>query len=116
MFVSFQNIYFYTSTINNWQNLLETDYYKKIIIDALEFNVNSKRIKLFGFVIMPNHLHLIFELLVEDPIYFQRNFNKYTSQQIIGYMIAKGKEKTCLITLPHRQIESTKFGKDDPNG
>jgi REP element-mobilizing transposase RayT len=65
---------------------------------------------------MPNHLHLIFELLVEDPIYFQRNFNKYTSQQIIGYMIAKGKEKTCLITLPHRQIESTKFGKDDPNG
>lgn len=81
--MEFGNIYFYTATITNWRNLLEPNKYKDIIIDSLRYLVNSKKIKLYGFVIMPNHIHFIWELLEfngkEMP---HASFMKFTSHQI----------------------------------
>lgn len=52
-------IFFWTATINQWQKLLQPDTYKDIIIDSLNYLSNAKKIDVFGFVIMPNHIHLI---------------------------------------------------------
>lgn len=52
-------IYFYTATILNWIPLLRDDSYKKIITDSLNYLVKKGTIKVYGFVIMPNHIHLI---------------------------------------------------------
>jgi len=54
-------IYFYTATILHWQKLLENDTYKLIIIESLTHLVQQQKIKVYGFVIMPNHIHLLFE-------------------------------------------------------
>ncbi len=43
----------------NWQKLLQHDERKQILMDSLKFMVNEKRIWLYGFVIMPNHIHLM---------------------------------------------------------
>ena len=55
--------YFYTATILNWHHLLKSDRYKDIIMSSLRHLVQRGKIKVYAFVIMPNHIHLIWELL-----------------------------------------------------
>ncbi len=75
---------YFTATILEWKHLLKLDKYKDIIVSSLEFLVNKKRIVLYGFVIMSNHIHLIWQIqqgyLPKDV---QQSFMKYTSQMII---------------------------------
>jgi len=76
-------LYFFTATITHWRKLLEPEKYKFIILESLSNLVNRKKIAIYGFVIMPNHIHLIWELLEmngkESP---HSSFMKYTSHQI----------------------------------
>ena len=61
-FMEKEEIYFWTATINKWQMLLEQDEFKDIIIDSLKFLSDKGIIDVFGFVIMPNHIHLIWRI------------------------------------------------------
>ncbi|MFT4737393.1 MAG: REP element-mobilizing transposase RayT [Cyclobacteriaceae bacterium] len=55
-------IYFWTATIRRWQNLLRNDHYKKVITDSLQQLSDRQLIHVYAFVIMPNHIHLIWKL------------------------------------------------------
>jgi REP element-mobilizing transposase RayT len=55
---------FFTATILEWQPLLLENRYKDIIIDSLRFMVQHQRVVLYSFVIMPNHIHLIWQWLL----------------------------------------------------
>ena len=55
-------IYFWTATISKWIHLLQDDKYKEIIISSLEYLSGKCLVDVFGFVIMPNHIHLILRL------------------------------------------------------
>jgi REP element-mobilizing transposase RayT len=84
------NVYFFTATNLNWIHLLEEDEHKNIIINSLKFLCEQKRIKVLGFVIMPNHIHLIWQILVPHKnADVQRDFLKYTAQQIKFNLIKK---------------------------
>lgn len=76
-------IQFFTATNLWWKKLLQPDKYKQIIIDSLKFLVEKERVKVYGFVIMPNHIHIIWKInenhKLEDV---QRDFLKYTAQMI----------------------------------
>jgi REP element-mobilizing transposase RayT len=52
---------FLTATILNWQHLLD-DEFKQIVINAMRWLVNQKRCRIYGFVIMPNHIHLLWKI------------------------------------------------------
>ena len=74
---------FYTATIYEWKHLLLQDKYKEIIIDSLKFLVAYKRIELNAFVIMSNHIHIIWKALSGfTPDDNQASFMKYTAQQM----------------------------------
>jgi putative transposase len=74
---------FFTATILNWQKLLEPDKYKEIIINSMRFMVEDKRIKIYAFAIMSNHIHLIWQMQpLIHPEHVQRDFLKYTAQRI----------------------------------
>ena len=51
--------HFFTATILEWKHLLYDDEIKDIIIRSLEFMEADKRIKVYGFVIMPDHIQVI---------------------------------------------------------
>jgi putative transposase len=89
-YMDLERIYFSTATILRWQMLLKPVKYKKIIIDCLSDLARNKKIQLYGLVIMPNHIHIIWELLdmngKEMP---HASFFKYTS-----HVIQKDFEKT----------------------
>jgi REP element-mobilizing transposase RayT len=53
---------FFTASIKGWYKLLQHDKYKDIVIDSLRFLVEDKRIKLYAFAIMSDHIHLIWQM------------------------------------------------------
>ena len=79
-----QHAVFLTVTCLEWKALLKEDRFKEIITDSLSFLVKDQRIIVYGFVIMSNHFHLIWQMLgnhKRDDV--QRDFLKYTGQQIL---------------------------------
>ncbi len=84
--MSFNNYYpdFYTATILEWKHLLKPDKFKDIIISSLQFLVTDNRITLYAFVIMSNHIHLIWQVSdAYNPQEVQQSFMKYTAQIIL---------------------------------
>lgn len=76
-------VQFFTASILKWKSLLLNNEYKAIIIESLEFLTINKRVKVFGFVIMPNHIHLLWQVSHPHKLKnVQRDFLKYCSQQI----------------------------------
>ncbi len=74
---------FFTSTILDWKHLLKDDAYKQIIVESLSFLKKEGSIIVNAFVIMPNHIHLIWQIqdgYRSDKI--QLRFQKYTAQQM----------------------------------
>ena len=53
------NIYFSTATILNWHPLLKDNAFKDILIGSLQALTKQNLLTVFAFVIMPNHLHII---------------------------------------------------------
>ena len=82
MSLELRTIYFYTASIKEWKNLLQPDRYKDIVIHSLKYLVDKKKLAVYGFVIMPNHFHIIWELLAmngkEKP---HASFMKFTSHE-----------------------------------
>jgi len=50
---------FFTATINNWQLLLDDNALKRVIFDSVQWLHDHNRARTHGFVVMPNHLHLL---------------------------------------------------------
>jgi|LakMenE18May11ns_1017448.scaffolds.fasta_scaffold9809902_2 REP element-mobilizing transposase RayT len=77
-------IYFLTCTVHQWKKLFTPDKYKLIIIESLNNLIKNNFIKIYGYVIMPNHIHLLIKLLKlngkEKP---NASFIKETSHLII---------------------------------
>ena len=75
---------FTTITCLKWNPILEDDRHKEIIINSLRFLTKESRAVIYGFVIMMNHFHLIWQIMGEhDRGDVQRDFLKFTGQQIL---------------------------------
>ena len=75
--------HFFTATIYEWKKLLKPDKYKQLILDSLSFLVENKRVYVYAFVLMDNHIHLIWQFReghTREQV--QRDFLKFTAQQI----------------------------------
>ncbi|TAE37314.1 MAG: transposase [Sphingobacteriales bacterium] len=73
-------IYFFTATINKWQRLLWKDDYKNIVVNCLKYLSEAGLIDVFAFVIMPNHIHLIWRInAFNGKETAQGSFLKYTA-------------------------------------
>ncbi len=75
---------FFTATILEWKPLLKQEKYKDIIVSSLEYLVKQNKVQVFAFVIMSNHIHIIWRMNNEtNKIKLQQSFMKYTAQQIL---------------------------------
>ena len=55
-------LYFWTATINGWKYLLAEDSMKMEVIQSLQWLRAKALIAVYAYVIMPNHIHLLWEL------------------------------------------------------
>ena len=60
-YTALNKIYFWTATIYKWIPLLDSDCNKQIIIDSVKYLSEKELISVYAFVIMPNHIHLIWQ-------------------------------------------------------
>ena len=78
---------FITITCLNWLPILQNDLHKQIALEALKMRVKKEQVTICGFVIMPNHIHLIWQL--HDGVGksdFQRELLKFTSRSLLAFM------------------------------
>ncbi len=112
--MSCQITYFYTDTIHNFYPLLADDNVKQIIINSWQYLVQKKLVEIYGFVIMPNHIHLIWNILQPNGKESAAgSFAKFTAHQFKKYLAANN---PSLLTKFFSDKEDRKFQfwKRDP--
>lgn len=74
--------HFFAATIQEWKHLLKEDKFKNIIIDSLTFLVTEGKVSINGFVIMSNHVHIVWQSKSKNSIQkIQNSFIKHTSKE-----------------------------------
>lgn len=71
------HIEFFTATILRWQHLLADDYCKQVIVDSLQWLHRNERCTIHAFVIMPNHIHLLWRIQ-----------NKFARREVQGALLS----------------------------
>jgi REP element-mobilizing transposase RayT len=106
-------MFFWTATINNWQRLLSKDEYKRVITNSLSYLSDSGKIDVFGFVIMPNHLHLIWRINeMNGKETSQGSFLKYTAHEF-KKMLKGDKESNLASYAVDAHNKNYEFWKGD---
>jgi REP element-mobilizing transposase RayT len=85
--------YFLTSTVVGWASVFTSHRYFDILIDALAYCREQKQLRLYSYVLMPNHFHLIAR--TEEPSALSgvmRDLKRHTSRQIIRQLREDGYE------------------------
>jgi len=78
---------FTTATCLEWKPIIHQDRFKDIIMESLRFLCTENRVWLNAFVIMHNHIHLVWQMIGEHRRNdVQRDFLKYTGQQILKHL------------------------------
>jgi len=72
--------YFLTLTVQHWYYIFDRHNRFQILADSLTYCQKNKQLKIYAYVFMLNHLHLI--VSSPDVIGFIRDFKKFTSKEI----------------------------------
>jgi len=97
---------FFTATYKDWLPVLQDNTCKDIIINSLKFLVEKERFRVLGFVIMNNHLHLVWQMMGDHKQEaLQRDFLKFTAQQIKFYLQKNDPAllEKCMVQAKDRQ-------------
>ncbi|MFQ5464318.1 MAG: transposase [Thermodesulfobacteriota bacterium] len=78
--------YFLTFTVRNWYYVLDRHNRFEILGDALKFSIEKKSLKLYAYVFMLNHLHLV--VSSPDVVGFVRDFKRHTSKEMLNNITA----------------------------
>jgi putative transposase len=82
--ISMHPVQFFTAVCFDWIKLLDSEKAKQIVVEALRFRVKNGQVKICAFVVMPNHIHLIWRVQngfkLEEV---QRDFLKFTAREIL---------------------------------
>src|SRR5580765_4009995 len=80
--------YFLTSTIVGWQPLFAQSGTAEIVLDSWRFLQRERAVRIFGFVIMENHLHWI--AMADDLSQQVARFKSFTAHRIIAELERQG--------------------------
>ncbi|QCK15556.1 REP-associated tyrosine transposase [Mangrovivirga cuniculi] len=85
-------VHFITITVNQWVDVFTRNCYSDILIESLKYCQKNKGLKIYSWVIMTNHLHLVVSSDKGDLSGILRDFKKYTSSKIIQAIEDNDKE------------------------
>ncbi len=94
--------HFLTCTIINWLPIFTRPETTQIILDSFHFLQKEKRLTLFGYVILENHLHLIASS--DDLNKEVAAFKSFTARKIIDYL-KENKMETTLERLGFHKLK-----------
>jgi putative transposase len=78
---------FITCTVIKWIDLFTRQNYRDVIVDSLNHCIKEKHVKVYAWVIMSNHIHLVVQSNPPGTMSgFLRDFKKFTSKKFIETM------------------------------
>ena len=75
--------YFVSFAAVNWIDIFTRDIYFSIMIESLEHCRKNKGMEIYGYCIMPSHVHLIFRSSLGDPSGLMRDLKGFTSRKLL---------------------------------
>jgi REP element-mobilizing transposase RayT len=75
--------YFVSFATVNWIDVFTRVAYFDCIIESLDHCRKNKGMELYGYCIMPSHVHLIFRSSLGDPSGLMRDFKGFTSRKML---------------------------------
>jgi putative transposase len=79
--------YFFTASIYQFIPILQTDALKEIIIQSWQYLIQKQIIRIYGYVIMPNHIHVLWAIpSLEGKESPAAQFTKYTAHMFKRYL------------------------------
>jgi len=78
-----EGIYFVTFAVVEWVDVFSRKEYRDIVLDSLRYCQKEKSLRIHGWCIMSNHIHLVISAKNEDTSDILRDFKKFTGKQII---------------------------------
>jgi REP element-mobilizing transposase RayT len=103
--------YIMTFTIVDWLYALEDFKHKMIICDSLNYCIDKKKLRVYSYVIMDTHMHLLAASGDNDLSGFVRDFKKHTANEIINSYLMKGDETSKEI-LNRFEYAATKHSRN----
>lgn len=74
--------YFITFTVHQWVDVFTRKDYIEILLESVRFCQSNKGLKIYAWVVMSNHIHMIIGSEKENLSDIIRDFKKYTSKKI----------------------------------
>ncbi len=88
-----QHLYFVTTTAAGRARFFERDVMKRLLVDNLHDRRTIRQIKLYAFVVMPNHVHLILQAAAEVGLAgWMRDFKTSVAKSVIWQLEAEGNQ------------------------
>lgn len=75
-------VYFISFATVNWIDVFTRDVYFTCITESLDYCRKNKGMEIYGYCIMPSHIHLIFRSSLGDPSGLMRDFKGFTSRKM----------------------------------
>lgn len=97
-------IYFWTATIHKWKSLLYFPEQKEMIINSLKHLHEKKLVTIYAFVIMPNHIHIIWKQNKRNGKEMPRSsFMKHTARELLKKVNDYGKSKNFKVLATNKK-------------
>ncbi len=92
-FISFATVF--------WIDVFTRDEYFWQVIEALDYCRKNKGMELYGYCIMPSHIHLIFRSSLNDPSGLIRDFKGFTARKLLKTIADNSQEsrREWLLTM-----------------
>ena len=88
-----QQVHFITFAVVDWIDVFTRPAYKQIIVESLKFCQKEKGLRIHGWCLMTNHIHLVVSALEGRNLSdFLRDFKKYTAKAILKDLQTNKKE------------------------
>lgn len=111
--------YFVTTKAVDYLHIFERAAVKRIILDTFDGFRLRQRLKLYCFVIMPNHIHFIGQFRKDDPLGdVMRDFKHHISDRILRQLKVERNAGTLQILaskVDHPEKQQHKIWEDDYN-
>ena len=75
--------YFLTFTVVDWVDIFSRKIYRDIVIDSLRYCREHKGLKVWGYIIMTNHVHCILSAKYGNLPDVLRDFKRHTASKIL---------------------------------
>jgi putative transposase len=90
---STDELYFVTLTVTNWIDVFTRRIYNDLIIENLTWCQQNKKLNIYAYVIMTNHIHLVANVTEGSLGDVLRDFKTYTSKELFK-MIANNSQES----------------------